>query len=90
MKTFVKDPQATLDYSFDWGPWLVSDIIETSTWIAESGISIVNGSESFTDTITTLYLTGGSNNQKYEVTNRITTEGSRTDERTMLIRVRNK
>jgi len=89
MKTFVKDPDATLDYSFDWGPWLVTDVIASSTWsINNSGLSIVGASEDYDDTTTTVFLTGGADGEKYEVTNRITTAASRTDERTILIRVR--
>jgi len=90
MKAFVKDPDATLDYSIDWGPWLQNDIIQTSTWIVDSGISIVPASESFDDTVTTVFLTGGSANEKYNVTNRIETQGSRTDERSFLVRVRDR
>ena len=89
MKTFVKDPDAVLDYSFDWGPWLVVDTISTSAWsIDQSGLSVVPASETFDSTTTTVFLTGGAVNEKYEVTNTITTNGSRTDERTILIRVR--
>lgn len=91
MKAFVKDPDATLDYSFDWGPWLMNDTIATSTWtINTSGLSVVPASESFTDTVTTMFLTGGAVNEKYVVTNTITTAGSRTDERSILIRVRDR
>lgn len=90
MKAFVKDPDATLDYSIDWGPWLQNDIIQTSTWIVDSGISIVPASESFDNTVTTVFLTGGSANEKYNVTNRIETQGSRTDERSFLVRVRDR
>ena len=82
MKTFVKDPQATLDYGFDWGPWLGTDTISNSVWtINQSGLSIVVASETFTTTTTLLYLTGGAENEQYIVTNTISTAASRTDER---------
>jgi hypothetical protein len=90
MKAYVKDPDATLDYSFDWGPWLMNDIIQSSTWIVDSGITIVPSSESFDDTVTTVFLSGGAEGMKYNVTNRIVTQGSRTDERSILIRVRDR
>ena len=32
MTTFLKDPDAVLDYSVDWSKWLAGDQIETSTW----------------------------------------------------------
>ena len=88
MKSFVKDPDAILDYTFDWGPWLGVDTISTSTWVAESGITIVPASEAIVGNLTRLYLSGGSVNMGYEITNRITTVDSRTEERTILIRVR--
>ncbi len=88
MKAFVKDPDATLDYSFDWGPWLQNDTISTSNWTVESGISIVPASETFDTTTTTAFISGGAEGEKYLVTNRITTVGSRTDERSFIIRVR--
>lgn len=88
MKGFVKDPDATLDYSFDWGPWLQNDTISTSTWIVDSGVTIVPASESFTTTTTTMFLSGGVDGENYTVTNRITTVGSRTDERSIEIKIR--
>ena len=91
MKTYVKDPQAILDYSFDWSPWLPApDVIIDSLWIAESGITIEPGSETFTDTITRLFLSGGTHGNTYDVTNRITTTEGRVDERTIQIKVRNR
>ena len=54
MKGFVKDPDAILDYAFDWSPWLNGDEISTSDWYVDSGgIDIVNGSGSVDDTNTT-------------------------------------
>lgn len=89
MKSFIKDPDATLDYSFDWSLWLASDSIIASVWsINQSGLSIIPASESFDATSTTLFLTGGADGEKYEVTNTITTNASRTDERSILIRIR--
>jgi hypothetical protein len=88
MKGFVKDPGATLDYSFDWGPWLGSDILATSNWVVEVGLTVIPASESFTDTITTLFISGGTDGEEYIITNVVTTNGSRTDERSIEIKVR--
>jgi hypothetical protein len=91
MKGFVKDPEATLDYTFDWSPWLGNDTITSSSWaINKSGLTIVPASESFDDTTTTLFLTGGAEGEDYKVTNTITTNASRTDERTVEINVRHR
>lgn len=88
MKGFVKDPNSTLDYSFDWSLWLGTDTIVSSTWIAESGITIVPASEAFTDTTTTVFISGGATGEKYKLTNRITTTASRIDDRSINIHIR--
>jgi len=91
MKGFVKDPDATLDYSFDWGPWLGIDTITASSWaIDKSGLSIIPASETFDDTTTRAFLTGGALNERYVITNQITTNGSRTDERSVEIHIKNR
>jgi hypothetical protein len=88
MKAFVKDPQARIDYTFDWGPWLRTDTITASSWVADSPLTVAIGSETYTDTTTTLYLTGGDEGGDYMVTNHIVTAGGRIDERSMQIKVR--
>lgn len=90
MKGFIKDPDATLDYSFDWGPWLGNDTIISSTWTVESGLTIVPASESFDDTTTTVFITAGAVGENYTLKNNISTNASRTDERSIEIRVRNR
>jgi hypothetical protein len=91
MKGFIKDPDATLDYSFDWGPWLGgTDTVISSTWTVESGLSIVPASEAFDDTTTTVFITGGAVGENYTLKNTITTNGSRTDERSIEIKIRNR
>lgn len=83
--TIRKDPQAVLDYGFDWSAWLDSDTIATSGWIVPDGLTEV--SESNTTTTTTVWLSGGTASTTYRVVNTITTAGGRTDERSLLIRV---
>ncbi|AIY17795.1 hypothetical protein GUY44_07230 [Pimelobacter simplex] len=87
MANFTKDPDADLDYTRDWAPWLAGgDTIETSTWIVEDGID--HSRESHTDTAATIWLTGGTVGRTYSVTNRITTTSGRTDDRTFTIEIR--
>lgn len=90
MKGFVKDPQATLDYAIDWTLWLDGDEINTSNWTAESGITITPGSPDFTTTVASVYISGGVEGSDYTLKNTITTVGGRTDERTLLIKIRNR
>ncbi len=84
----TKDPEAILDYGFNWSDWLDADTIDTSTWSVDTGLTI--DSESETTLITTVWLSGGTPGKKYKAVNTITTAGGRTDERTLLVTVKNK
>lgn len=90
MKAFVKDPDAVLDYGFDWTEWLDGDTISNSIWIVESGLTVVPGSETADDNFTKLFISGGVNDANYTLTNRITTAGQRTADRSMQIKVRSR
>jgi hypothetical protein len=82
---FTKDPSATLDYSIDWSKWLADDTILTSEWTVPTGLTQMAASN--TTTKATVWLSGGTAGQIYTVTNRISTAGGRTDERSIIIRV---
>lgn len=86
--SILKDPNATLDYERDWGPWLAGDgdTIVSSEWIVPDGLT--KDSQSTTTTVATVWLSGGTAGQAYEITNRITTSQGRTDDRSILIVVR--
>lgn len=86
---WTKDPQAVLDYSWDWQHWLdEGESIATATVTAPAGIT--RDSETFNDTSVTVWLSGGTANEVYAVTCQITTDSvpARTDERSIIIRVR--
>ena len=86
---FTKDPGAILDYTVDWTDWLASgETISTSTWTLPSGIT--EQSSTNTTASTTVWLSGGTDGDTYEVVNHIVTSQSRTDERTIYIIVKNK
>lgn len=88
MTSFIKDPDAVLDFTRNWSAWLaeVDDTIETSSWTVPDGIEKTN--ESHTDTTATIWLAGGEVDSTYQLTNRITTAGGRTDERTFSVEIR--
>ena len=83
--TFTKDPNAVLDYSVDWAKWLDGDTIATSVWTVPAGLTKV--SDTNTTTKTTVWLSGGTADQSYTVTNRITTTGGRTEDRSFIVKV---
>ena len=78
-----KDPSAILDYQFNWAEWLAGDTLSASTWTADGGLTVED--DDFTNVLSTVWLSGGAVGLAYAVTNRITTAGGRTDERTLKI-----
>lgn len=88
MATYIKDPDALLDYQIDWSSWLVADTISASSWEAKTGIVVDSDSE--TTTTTTVWLSGGTVGTKYKITNHITTAAGREDDRSFYIIVKEK
>lgn len=88
----TKDPDDVLDYEFDWNagdaPGLDDgDVIVTSTFPGfPAGITKV--SDSHTNTTVTLWLSGGTDGETYEIVNRIVTNGGRTMDQTGKLKVK--
>ena len=94
---FPKDPDAVLDYKFDFkastngsgsSDWLASsETISSHTIDADTGITVDSSALSDTNTSVTAWLSGGTAGTAYDVRCEIVTDASRTDERTITIRV---
>ena len=88
----AKDPEAVLDYSMDWGPWLEEgDAIESAVWTVPAGLTKESQSETASEDggpidTTTVWLSGGTAGERYEVKCHIVTSGGREDERTAVLR----
>ena len=92
---WVKDPNAVLDYKNDWADggdndgadddpgWLQGDIISASSWTVPSGVT--EDSNSFTGTVATIWVSGGTAGEVYRLVNRIVTAGGRTEDRTITL-----
>ncbi|SOE25627.1 phage fiber-tail adaptor protein [Streptomyces sp. OK228] len=86
---YIKDPDAVLDYPWDWTDWLApGEIITASQFIVSAGLDL--NSSSFSATTAIAWLAGGTQGTSYLVTNRITTSAARTDDRSLTIRVKNR
>jgi len=89
-----KDKDERVDYELDWGPEMAGmgdDIIVASVWsvnLPELEIGTGSFVPTFTDTVTKVWLTGGEEGIRYEVTNVITTEGGRILEATVPLRIK--
>jgi hypothetical protein len=79
-----KDPSDVLDYEIDWAMALDTDTIQTSVWTVPAGFTI--NSQSHTATTATVWLSGG-NVGVQKITNKITTAGGRTIERSVQMNV---
>ena len=88
--TYIKDPNAVLDYSVDWTLWLAGDQIATSEWILEPDSDLEAAVDTKTASKATVWLRGGVAGTTYLATNRIMTVGGRTDDRTISIRVQDR
>ena len=95
---FLKDPDAVLDYKFDWkaltngtgeSDWLqTAETISSHTIDADSGITVDSSALSDANTSVTVWLSGGTAGTNYAVRCEIVTSAARTDERTMTIKCR--
>lgn len=84
--TWIKDPNAVLDWVFDWSDWLaVSETITARTVTVATGLTKDSDSAG-TETVT-VWLSGGTAGESYSVACRITTSSARIDERTITVRV---
>jgi len=85
---YSKDPDETADYEFEWAADIGTDTISNVTIVADTGITV--DSNSNTDNVVTVWLSGGTARSTYRVVCRITTVGGRTLDQSMCMRCRSK
>lgn len=91
MSTYIKDPDATLDYTFDWSSWLEDgETISTQTVTTPAGIT--EDSVAASTSAVTVWLSGGTAGTTYSIACKITTDNSpqRIDERTIKIQIKDR
>lgn len=90
-KAFLKDPDAVLDYVFDW---ITEDWLETgetiSTYVITVDIGLTKDTDNKSDGSVTVWLSGGTAGTDYTVACKITTSMGRVDERSIKIRCRSR
>lgn len=88
--TIVKDPDAILDYSWNWTDWLalVSDTISAISFVTAGGMAVASSSHD--GHIVTAWISGGTVGTKGSVTCHITTMGGRQDDRTIFFTMRSR
>jgi len=84
---FIKDPDSILNYTFDWDDVVeAGDSIVNSSWDISTDLSIT--ASSYDADTTTVFISGGVLNTRYDVTNRITTANGLVDDKTIQIEVK--
>lgn len=87
--TGILDPDATLDWTFDWTAWLADGDTITSHHLIPDGITI--SQHAHTATTVTTWLSDPTPGKTWaSVTCRITTAQGRTDDRTLQLRIENR
>lgn len=93
-RSTVKDPNATLDYPFDWSEWLTdaSDTYASHEFVttdpADSVADLTVESSAHSAGVITAFVSGGTEGMTHELTCRITTAGGRIDDRTLFIKIK--
>ena len=83
---FIKDPDAILDYVWDWSAWLGEDTISSHVVTADEGLTVETSTVA--DGRVTVWLSGGTvRRQTYPVTVSIVTAAGREDDRTSHFRI---
>lgn len=87
-----KDPDAIVDYTFDWSEWLTTDTIVSATITIADSVTMVKNSQAIVDSNQSvrIWLSGGAARDRAAVSCKIVTLEGRTDERTFYIRVRDR
>lgn len=84
-----KDPNEVLDYSIDWSQRLNGDVINASSWTV--GGTLVAANTSFSNTVSTVWLSGGTaNSAPLSCKCQITTLAGRTMDQSVQIVIQNK
>ena len=90
MTMVVKDPDARIDYEFEWGAaYPDGQAVMTSAWTCApdeaGGVAVAAASHDLVKTVVT--LAGGIAGHVYRVSNRVTMSDGQIDERSLTLRV---
>lgn len=89
--TDYKHPISILDYEIDWSEWLGNDVIVSSVWEVGVGLTLEDEpAPSNTSTTTKAFVSGGTDKQKYKVTNTIETQAGRKESKSFILFVTDK
>jgi hypothetical protein len=84
----AKDPDEVLDYQLDWSLRVLDDTIQSSEWTMPEGLEKVN--DFHNASTTTVWLRGGTLDETHIVLNRIVTNGGRTMDQSVKLKIKSK
>lgn len=90
MTLYAKDPDSTVDYSFDWAAWLAGgETITSTSWtVAPSDAGAPSlGAQTDAGPVQGIYVSGGQNGGRYRLTCHIETDAGRTGDRSLSLRI---
>lgn len=89
MNILLKDPDAILDYAWDWTAWLQNgETITAQTVTAPDGITIETSPPvSQSGGVVTAWVSGGTIGQRYDLVCHVTTSAGRQDDRTLTLNI---
>jgi hypothetical protein len=84
---YEKDPDARLDYEWDWSDWLeeVNDTIDSAVITVPTGLTLDDTVT--TSTTVTGWFTDGELGKRHQATCRVTTVDGRIDDRTIVLHI---
>lgn len=84
---FGKDPDVVTYFTVDWEEDVrLGEVLVGATWIVPAGITKIG--EGLSGTVSTVWLSGGTDGQNYNCVCRATYDNGRTEDWTLVIRVR--
>jgi hypothetical protein len=87
----LKDPSAKLAYARDWSPWLESgDSVASAAWsVSPEGELAINADKSaIVGAVAHVFLEGGVDGRDYTLTCHVVTTNGLEDDRSFVVRVR--
>lgn len=91
MKWPNKDPNEVLDYDLDWTYRLDGDTIagSSSTFTVVTGTVVID-SQHNTTAVAKVWLSGGTDGETCEILNRVVTDGGRTMDQTVELKIKSR
>ena len=88
----TKDPQAQLDFGFNWSQWVATgDEINSASWeLAGNDNALTLSNQVLSGNESTVRATGGTVGATYRLVNTVTTSSGLTDQRTITLRIINR